>query len=67
MSEELSDAVAASAAKPKRVRVDGMGESEEHSLTDQIAADKHIANVRAASGKYGFGLRFAKLNPPGTQ
>jgi len=64
-SEELTDALAESAAGPKRVQVAGMGESEDHNLKDQIAAQRHLANATAAPGSNGFGLRFVKLNPPG--
>lgn len=64
-AEDLSESIAESAAGPKRVRVDGMGESEDHPLTEQIAAQKHVANARAANGANGFGLRFVKMNPPG--
>ena len=64
---DINESIASSATGPKRVQVTGMGESEEHNLADQIAAAKYTANARAANGANGFGLRFVKMNPPGTQ
>lgn len=61
---DTDDAIAESAAGPKIVRVDGMGQSEEHALPEQIAAARYLANARAAGGAKGFGLRFVKMNPP---
>jgi hypothetical protein len=53
----LSESVAASASGPKRVRVDGMGESEEHPLPDQIAAAKFMP-LSATRKRVGAGIRF---------
>jgi len=64
---DINESIASSATGPKRVQVTGMGESEEHNLKDQIEAAKYTANARTANGANGFGLRFVKLNPPGTQ
>lgn len=63
MSEDLEATISDSAQAPKRMRGDE-GEVEEHSLPDQIAADKHLAGKRAASTTL-LGLRFRKLVPPG--
>ena len=41
------------------------GSMEQHSLKDQIAADRYLSSKRAAQKK-GFGLRFARFIPPGT-
>ena len=66
-AQDTAAAIASSADGPKRIRVEGMGESEEHLLPDQIAAAKFAENRRAAPGSSGFGLRFVKLNPPGAR
>ena len=66
-AEDITEAIAAATAKPKRVRVEGMGESEEHNPKALVAAQQAVANARAANGANGFGLRFVKLNPPGAR
>ena len=66
-AEDIKAAIVTSATGPKIITVSGMGSSEEHSPADLIAADKHLANKNAAGAAAGFGLRFAKLNPPGTR
>jgi len=66
-AEDIKAAIVTSATGPKVVTVSGMGSSEEHPLQDQIAAAKFAANAGAAPAAAGFGLRFAKLNPPGTR
>lgn len=63
--ETLADQIQASAAENvRRVSVDGLS-TETHSLADQIAADRHLAN-RSVSGSPFGALRQAKLKPPGT-
>jgi len=52
------------AAGPKRASGDA-GSIEQHSLPDQIAADKHIASKNAMSSK-GLGIKLVKLSPGGT-
>jgi hypothetical protein len=37
----------------------------QHSLPDQIAADRYLAS-KAATKKKGLGIKTAKLVPPGT-
>jgi hypothetical protein len=61
---DLSESVATSAAGPKRVRVEGMGESEEHPLTDQIAAAK-FKPLNATQARVGAGIRFVKATAGG--
>jgi hypothetical protein len=61
MPDEVSDAIETAAKGPKRVRTDA-GEVEQHSLADQIAADKYLA-AKAAASTRGRGLRFNKLTP----
>jgi hypothetical protein len=38
---------------------------EQHSLADQIAADKYLASKNATQRK-GLGIKFSKLSPSGT-
>ncbi len=64
MPEDLSESIAENAAGPKRAKGD-QGEMEQHSLKDQIDADRHLASKEAA--KAGFkSLRSARLVPPGS-
>jgi len=60
---ELSDAIKQNAQGPKRVENDATS-AEQHSLKEQIAADKHLASQAAASHRFR-GLRFNKISPPG--
>ena len=64
MSDEISDAIEATAKGPKRVRTDA-GEVESHDITQQIAADKYLS-AKAAMLTKSRGLRINKLLPPGT-
>ena len=63
MAENLDNTIRDNAAGPKRAKGDS-SEMEQHSLPDQIAADKHLASKQAASGK-GLGIRRIKLSPSG--
>lgn len=51
------------AAGPKQVTGD-TGSLVQHSLTDQIAADRYLAAKRAMRAR-GKGLRLTKIVPPG--
>ena len=64
MTDELDNTIRENAAGPKRAKGDS-GEMEQHSLRDQIAADKHLAGKQAAGGK-GLGIRLLKISPGGT-
>ena len=64
MTESLDNTIRDNAAGPKRARGDS-GEVEQHSIADQIAADKHLAGKDATAGT-GLGVRLVKLSPPGT-
>ncbi len=64
MTEELDNSIKTNAAGPKRARGDA-GEMEQHSLKDQIAADKYLASKKAAAGN-GLGVRLVKISPGGT-
>ena len=63
-NESLDNTIRENAAGPKRAKGDS-GEMEQHSLTDQIAADKHLSSKAAAAGK-GLGIKLAKISPGGT-
>lgn len=64
MAEELQDTIRQNAAGPKRAKGDS-AEMEQHSLSDQIAADRYLAAKNAAKKK-GLGAALKKLVPPGT-
>jgi len=64
MAEDLDNTIRDNAAGPKRARGDS-GEMEQHSLKDQIAADKYLAGKKATAGK-GLGIKLAKISPGGT-
>jgi len=59
----LDDTIRQNAAAPKRAKGDS-SEVEQHSLADQIEADRYLNSKKAAKGKKA-GLKFAKLVPPG--
>ena len=65
MADELEDNIRENAAGPKRAKGDS-AEMEQHSLPDQIAADRYLAS-KQASKKKGLGMKFTKLIPPGTE
>lgn len=64
MADEIEDAIAENAAGPKKAGGD-QGSMEQHSLPDQIAADKYLAG-KAAIKKNTLGIRRVKTEPPGT-
>jgi len=64
MAEILETSITDNAKGPKKVATDQIS-AEQHSLADQIAADKYLA------GRQGFrsanlGIRRVKMAPPGT-
>ena len=61
---ELEDTIKENATGPKRAKGDST-EMEQHSLPDQIAADRYLASKNAAKKK-GLGIKITKLVPPGT-
>jgi len=63
MADELDDTIRENAAGPKRA-VGDSGSVEQHSLSEQIEADRYLASKRAAKAK-GLGIRMTKLAPPG--
>ena len=63
MSDSLESTIETNAQGPAKVESDDIS-VQQHSLKDQIAADKHLTGKRA-TGKKGWGLRFAKMSPSG--
>jgi hypothetical protein len=59
---ELEDSILENAQGPRRASGDS-GSMEQHSLQDQIAADRYLKSKAAA--KKGLGIRMVKLVPPG--
>ena len=59
----IENAIKDNASGPKTASGDG-NSVEQHSLTDQIAADKHLASKSAMAGK-GLGIKLVKLSPSG--
>jgi hypothetical protein len=60
----LKDAILEHALGPKKVTGDA-GSVEQHSLPDQIAAERFIESKKA-SRKQGLGIKLTKLSPDGT-
>jgi hypothetical protein len=60
---ELSDKIKENAEGPRKVETDNTS-AEQHSLSDQIKADKHLSSVSAGTTPHR-GLRFNKITPPG--
>lgn len=65
MPDDLEQAIIENAQGPKRARGDS-GEMEQHSLAEQIEADRYLNSKKAAKAK-GLGLRITKLVPPGAE
>ena len=62
--EPLDNSIETNAAGPKRASGDS-GSVEQHSLPDQVAADKYLESKKATRKK-GLGFKLAKLVPSGT-
>jgi len=63
MSPDLKDIILENARGPKKVSGDA-GSVEQHSLSDQIAAERFLASKKAT--RQGLGIRLVKLQPDGT-
>ena len=61
--EELESAIRQNAQGPAKASGDS-GSVEQHSLRDQIEADRYLSSKKAAKTKNA-GLRLKKLVPPG--
>ena len=64
VAENLDTQIRDNAAGPKKATGDS-GSVEQHSLNDQIAADRYLASKKAAKSR-GLGIRLSKLVPPGS-
>jgi len=62
MSDDLEATIRDNAAGPKRARGDS-SEMEQHSLAEQIEADRYLSSKKAMKG--GLGIRLTKISPPG--
>ena len=60
--ENLEEKIRQNAAGPKSMDIDGQ-KVEQHSITDQIAADEYLAKKKAL--RRGNGLKITKLNHSG--
>jgi len=64
LADPLDTKIDENASGPRRASGDA-GSVEQHSLPDQIAADKYLESKKAAR-KSGLGIKLAKLSPGGT-
>ena len=65
MAEDLKDATRSNAEGPKKASADGVS-AQQHSLADQIAADKYLAGKEAAQRNPARAFTRVKIVPPGT-
>ena len=63
MTETLENSIKENAAGPKKASGDAVA-VEQHSLVDQIAADKHLQSKEAMKTK-GLGIKLLKISPSG--
>ena len=63
MPDDFDQQLRENITSPKRARGDS-GEMEQHSLSDQIAADRYLNSRKAAGGK-GLGVKVSRFSPPG--
>jgi len=63
VAKDLDKQIRQNAKGPKRAKGDS-GEMEQHSLKDQIEADRYLESKKAAKKK-GLGVKMSKLVPPG--
>ena len=64
MSEKIETNIQQNAIGPRKASGDA-GSVEQHSLTDQIAADKFLESKKASRSN-GLGIKLVKLSPGGT-
>ena len=65
MADDLKDTIKQNAEGPKRASGDA-GSVDQHSLADQIEADKYLASKDAASKNPAKAFTRVKIVPPGT-
>lgn len=63
MTDDLEQNIKDNAAGPKRAQGDA-GSVEQHSLKDQVEADRYLASKQVATNP-GKAVRFTRLVPPG--
>ena len=63
MPDDLTDTIRENASGPKSAKGDSIS-LEQHSLTEQIEADRYLSSKQAAKAK-NLGLRIMKIVPPG--
>jgi hypothetical protein len=63
MPDDLEQQIRENASGPKAAKGDS-GSMEQHSLPDQIEADRYLASKKAAGGK-GLGVKVSRMIPPG--
>ena len=63
MADDLTDAIRTNAEGPKSASGDS-GSMQQHSLPEQIAADRYLASKNASQSK-GLGIRLTKVVSPG--
>ena len=61
--EKMTETIVKNATGPKTAEVDGQ-RVEQHTLTEQIAADKYLASKDAVKRR-GSGLKFSKMTHSG--
>jgi hypothetical protein len=64
MPEELEESIRENAQQPAKASGDS-GSVEQHSLSEQIEADRYLQEKRAMKSRR-LGLRFTKIIPPGS-
>jgi hypothetical protein len=65
MADDLEQSIRENAQQPAKTSVDSVN-VEQHSLADQIEADRYLASKQATRSKR-LGLRFTKVIPPGAE
>lgn len=65
MADDLEQSIRENAQQPAKTSVDSVN-VEQHSLADQIEADRYLASKQASRSKR-LGLRFTKVIPPGAE
>ena len=65
MADDLKDTIKTNASGPKQASADGVS-TQQHSLKDQIEADKYLAGKTAVSTNPARGFTRVKIVPPGT-
>ena len=64
MTQNIDNAIETNASGPRKASGDS-GSVEQHSLADQIAADKYLESKKASRSQ-GLGVKLAKISPGGT-